>query len=389
MIDKITILLFTTWCVFNYGPPPFLVYYYHLFKQVKFENFFVNLNILLNNGRDCEHWLNENVIQNEELKVKLTPKYEDKYLKDIRKLNKEWIFNTDEQNKITQLTEDFFNKKKDDIIVKLEQINKEIVDLEKEIADNEDYVEDYNTDENDDIIQNQVNQSRIENIKKLIIQYEDIKYSLNSEEFLDNLKKDAIISAKKNIIDERIYKLKTTYVIEKTPLGNVLMLYDKERETFKYYADSTIPYRYLEVVSRKYVKFFNCRPIFIDMEEELNLFEERWEKQQKDNQIKKIEEITKNETKINNKKNVFAKFKSYNKDVGSKISMAPPKNGMPNNYINDKKENEKVLLKERSNRYTYEGKISNFNFLQKIERKIFNKRLGISFSDFKKMNKYN
>ena len=88
------------------------------------------------------------------------------------------------------------------------------------------------------------------------------------------------------------------------------------------------------------------------------------------------------------KKNVFAKFKSYNKDAGGKISMAaPPKNSIPNKNVNENKENEKILLKERANRYTYEGKFANFNFLQKIERKVFNKKLGLSFSDFKKMKK--
>ena len=66
----------------------------------------------------------------------------------------------------------------------------------------------------------------------------------------------------------------------------------------------------------------------------------------------------------------------------------PPKNSIPNNKsINVNKENQKILLKERANRYTYEGKFANFNFLKKIDRKIFNKKLGLSFADFKKMNK--
>jgi hypothetical protein len=46
-----------------------------------------------------------------------------------------------------------------------------------------------------------------------------------------------------------------------------------------------------------------------------------------------------------------------------------------------------ILLKERANRYTYEGKFANFNFLQKIEKKIFNKKLGLSFAEFKKLGK--
>jgi cobalamin biosynthesis protein CbiG len=169
------------------------------------------------------------------------------------------------------------------------------------------------------------------------------------------------------------------------------MIYDKERESFKYYSDSTIPYRYLEVVGRKYVKMFNCRPIFVDMEEELKSFDEKWTKEyelkkaKEAKEILKAEEAAKNNKPTEEKKNVFAKFKSYNKEAGGKISMAaPPKNSIPSKPI-ETKENEKILLKERANRYTYEGKFANFNFLQKIERKVFNKKLGISFADFKKM----
>ena len=126
------------------------------------------------------------------------------------------------------------------------------------------------------------------------------------------------------------------------------------------------------------------------------MFEEKWEKEQEikknkeEEDKKKAEEAAKNQQPISEgkKKNIFAKFKSYNKDAGGKISMAvPPKNSIPNKSVNETKENEKVLLKERANRYTYEGKFANFNFLQKIERKVFNKKLGLSFSDFKKMKK--
>jgi hypothetical protein len=186
--------------------------------------------------------------------------------------------------------------------------------------------------------------------------------------------------------------------MEKTPIGNVLMIYDKNLNKFKYYSDSTMPYRYLEVVGRKYVKIFNCRPIYIDMEEELKLFEQKWEKEQELKKIKEEEEKLKNEElKLNNeqnmeikKKNIFAKFKSYNKETSGQIGMIiPPKNNIIINSIPESKENEKLLLKEKANCYCFEGKISNFNFLNKIEKKIFNKKLGFTFADFKKMNLQN
>jgi hypothetical protein len=170
------------------------------------------------------------------------------------------------------------------------------------------------------------------------------------------------------------------------------MIYDVERESFKFYSDNTIPYRYLEVVARKYVKQFDCRPIFIDMEDELKLAEERWEREKKEKEEKEEEEKRKKEEAVKNlkpveeKKNVFAKFKSYNKESGTGHvnSAAPPKNSIPNKKLTEQQENEKILLKEKANRYTYEGKFANFSFIKKTDKKVVDKKFGMTFADFKK-----
>jgi hypothetical protein len=181
--------------------------------------------------------------------------------------------------------------------------------------------------------------------------------------------------------------------MEFTPQGNVLMKYDKNKESFIFYSDNTIPYRYLEVVGRKFVKQFNCRPLFVDMEEELKLAEEKWEKERKEKEEKEEEEKRKKEEAIKNKapieekkKNVFAKFKSYNKESGTGhvVTAAPPKNSIPNKKLTRAQENEKVLLKQKANRYTYEGKMANFSFIKKIDRKVVDKKFAMSFADFKK-----
>ena len=330
------------------------------------------------------------------------PKYEDKYLEDIRTLNKEWEFTEDENSILPKLIEDFCNGYIELRTNRIEEITKEIINLEKEIAEDVDsfnYVE-YLDDEGDELIHENTleerNNERRTKIQELQEEANKIKIQIQIEEGIEEFKNESINQARQYVINTRLDKLKNCYVIEKTPIGNVLMIYEKDRESFKYYSDCNIPYRYLEVVGRKYVKLFGCRPIFVDMEEELRLFEEKWEKEQEikknkeEEDKKKAEEATKNQQPIpeGKKKKIFAKFKSYNKDAGGKISMAvPPKNSIPNKSVNETKENEKVLLKERANRYTYEGKFANFNFLQKIERKVFNKKLGLSFSDFKKMKK--
>ena len=43
------------------------------------------------------------------------------------------------------------------------------------------------------------------------------------------------------------------------------------------------------------------------------------------------------------------------------------------------------IVKDKANRYTCVGKLSNFNILQKVDKKLTNKKLGITFAEFKNM----
>ena len=271
------------------------------------------------------------------------PKYEDKYLREIRKLNKDFIFNNEEKELELNKTTEFFNKFKDDI-------SKKNVCLD----------------------QDQTTAGKDDDIMLL-----------------------AKEQARQFIIEKRLEKLKDCFVIEKTPLGNVLMTYNVVRGSFQFYSDNTIPYRYLETVSRKFVKFFDCRPIYYDMEEELKNYEIKLDEKE----MEKEKEKRAREDELKNgkpdgqliaqaRKTVFAKFKSYNKESGTgHVNMgAPPKNSMPNKSVTENSPNTKILLKENANRYTYEGKISNFNMLKKVDKKLVDKKLALSFSDFKKMN---
>lgn len=404
MIDKTLFLIWAIYYLNVYGPPPLLlnilVKFYYFYND-----FFTYCNRIIYPG----YWddietdkkeINENKIELVVEEPKQPPKYEDKYLDDLRKLNKDWVFTEEENNQFPNLVDEFYNGYIETRQHRIEEITKEIINLEKEISEDVgsfNYIEDCDEDGDELIRENTLeerNEYRTTQIQQLQEEINKIKIEIETEEGIDELKTESENQAIKYIINQRLDKLKNCYVMEKTPIGNVLMIYENDRESFKYYSDCNIPYRYLEVVGRKYVKLFGCRPIFVDMEEELRLFEEKWDKEQelkkiKEEENKKIAEgAAKNQQPLEQKKNVFAKFKSYNKDAGGKISMAaPPKNSIPNKSVSENKENEKILLKERANRYTYEGKFANFNFLQKIERKVFNKKLGLSFADFKKMKK--
>ena len=199
------------------------------------------------------------------------------------------------------------------------------------------------------------------------------------------------VKAKNYLVNQRLDKLMNSFVLDNTPLGNVIMTYNNNKEVFEYYSDNSIPYRFLESVARKYVITYFCRPLYVDMEEELKESEKkRLEKENEEKlQKEKEKEELNNKAIIPIKKSVFAKFKSYNKEGGSggKISVgaAPPKNSIPNSNLNTNTNNEnKFLLKEKTNRYNYQGKIANFSMIKKINKKDVNKKYAMTFAEFKK-----
>ena len=192
-----------------------------------------------------------------------------------------------------------------------------------------------------------------------------------------------------------VESLKNSIVVEHTPLGNVAMHYDNKREAFVYYSDSVMPYRYLEVVARKYVITFHCKRVFIDMEDEINKAKTKIEEQKN---VKKLEEeqeqAEKQKQQAENqelelkeepkKKNVFANFKTYNKNT-TKDSSNKPTTGNSTATNSDNKKTEDLILKENANHYTCDGRYSNFLVLKKVDKTLVDKRLKMSFADFKKM----
>lgn len=189
--------------------------------------------------------------------------------------------------------------------------------------------------------------------------------------------------------DEKIEGLKNTILMENTPLGNVIMYYDKSRETFIYYSDSNIPYRYLEVISRKYVTMNDCKQIHVDMEQEIKdaqekLEQKKQEEEEKKKQLEQQQNPDENHSSTNVKKDVFAKLKKYNTNTSLKSSGIPTDNKSISKK-NVQENNKPLILKENANRYSCEGKLMNFSFLKKVDKKVVDKRYAMSFSDFKKM----
>jgi hypothetical protein len=330
----------------------------------------------------------------EEMKQPVHVPYEEKYMVKVRTMKNEYVFTEEEleleKQKLNELTQEENNKKLESTYFLNEKIEELTIKL-KEINDEYDEKNDKKQSNKDkslikklhDSIQNEINLN-----KKQLLELQENPANI------DSLKENA----QQYIIDEQLKKFKKNYIIEHTPLGNVLMFYNHDKLAFEYYSDLTIPYRYLETVARKYVVTYNYRPLYIDMEEELKEYEKKMEeKEAREKEENDKKNTSETNPTINAKhKDVFAKFKSYNKEAGTgRVNTAPPpKNSIPQNRMNvnlkdTKKDsngnNEKMLLKERANRYSYQGKFLNFNILQKVDKKVVDKKYALTFADFKKM----
>jgi len=254
------------------------------------------------------------------------------------------------------------------------------------------YVSDSDSDSDSD--SNTDSESDDSNNKKVekIVKYED-KYltdvskmttELTKEEeetyemMIDTSTKEEVINC---ILGKRHKRLNTCFVMDMTPIGNVVMYYNTEKETFEYYSDHTVPYRFLETVCRKYVMTYKCKELYIDMQEQLKEYEQKLEDK------KEIEKKETENVKKNIKKNVFANFKSYNKEAGSgRVNNAPFPKNYTTNVPNSNTDEKKIILKEKSNHYTCVGRFSNFSILKKIEKKDMNKNYSMTFAEFKKKN---
>jgi hypothetical protein len=164
------------------------------------------------------------------------------------------------------------------------------------------------------------------------------------------------------------------YISDCTPLGEVIMRYNNSKQTFEYFSNNSIPYRYLETVCRKYVTTYWCKPIFIDIEEELMT-----------SNNKSNNELSKSPTDDNseNSKKNFAKFKEYNKINNQNIKHIDNRQPQMSSKQNVVKNINKNMLKTKINNYTREGRLSDCKFLKHIDKK----PTKLSFADFKRIHK--
>jgi len=184
--------------------------------------------------------------------------------------------------------------------------------------------------------------------------------------------------------NEDLVSLKENFIEENTPRGIIYMAYDNSIESYIYYSKTKdIPYKYLETVARKYVIDNKCLNIYVDYKEEyiqgLNKYKLRLQERKEllENTIKQEEQKQQKDNVENKKKNIFANFKSYNKQDKS----------TKNNTHTTTKE---YILTENSNHYKYKGNLDDYQQMlkEKASQETFLKEYEhIDFKAYKNMIK--
>ena len=131
----------------------------------------------------------------------------------------------------------------------------------------------------------------------------------------------------KELTQEELDSLRNKCLREETPSGVVIMTYNSDTESFWYWTDTTIPFKTLDAVARKYSVENNCGSVCINYKKE-------WErakaaaiaKKEADEEARKNKDAEDGQDKEEEKeeKSVFAKFKSYNggtHDLNKKASI--------------------------------------------------------------------
>lgn len=79
---------------------------------------------------------------------------------------------------------------------------------------------------------------------------------------------DYVADATEKFLKTKYARLSNAFVMEYTPVGNVCMYYNGANASFEYYADCTVPYPLLETVARKYCRLYNCKELYVIVENE-------------------------------------------------------------------------------------------------------------------------
>lgn len=162
----------------------------------------------------------------------------------------------------------------------------------------------------------------------------------STEKYEDRYIKEISKIEVKDLSEDKLVNLKKSIVLENTPMGNVVLFYDHEKEKFYYFSDrKDIPYKYLDTIARKYVKLFDCKIIYTLLSEELESQKKKYEEIKEERKFQKVE-------KKDKKADVFATYKNYNMKTDKPLK------------------DEDYLIKENINKFKWGGFLKDYSFVQ-------------------------
>lgn len=185
--------------------------------------------------------------------------------------------------------------------------------------------------------------------KKVEVEVKKIIYDVKYDVKYDSL--EAI-----QLSEEEFEMLPSKFVMESTPVGNVIMYFDYDKRAFQYYSDFSVPYKYLECVSKKYC-IVNKNKIYRDIKMEVD--------------VNEFSIVRNSSASLQNKSKSFAKLKGYNNSNPSNPSI---KGGRST------KQSDLKIIQKDIVRYTHLGKICNFSFVKNTVPKF----KPVSYKDFMK-----
>ena len=203
-----------------------MIYFFILFFYgftIKNTNWFQNLITIIHNYNSMNVLFNfyeeekeeeQEEKENDSQVTSILVKYEDKYWEEIHKFDCDYFFTDEElllEEKQYNDEKDKFEKEKKEWENKLNILKTKITAL----LDNDNLEE-----------ANKIQEELQDEIQKM-------------EKFISENDEDQFIErARNHVIKIHTEKLKKCFVIEKTPLGNVAMYYNADRESFEYFSDT-------------------------------------------------------------------------------------------------------------------------------------------------------
>ena len=195
-----------------------------------------------------------------------------------------------------------------------------------------------------------------QDLKQQIIEYEQSYYT----EFAELEEKDHT--------KDFLNNLKNYWTIEDTPVGEIIMTYNSDSESFIYYSERrNVTYRVLDAVARRFAIDNDCKSVCINYKEEFEkgkdtAIKAKQEEQERKNNKNMTFNTDENKLQNNVRKSPYATFKSYNMKKG-------------------KTESKKYIITENANRFSYKGMTSQWS--NPNDTKIISNKPKINYADFK------